>query len=311
MYNIIKNPETNRNVFIHSKKGIAILEKYLNNLTGGGSIKTLEVKYIPHEFQSDNYERLKDMISIINSVKNISENVDGQSHEKNMRLFMLNNKEYVNRNMLYFFVSSVSDIKQDLVSDISDIKQDLISNIKQGLTFKKKPKSLPFISYILLKLTLQPDAQKNIKQFIQNYNKQNNNFFEEININYLTMNHWNDQVKNLIYRFHLTNIISVLLILFIYILNILELLYNQKLSSSLSYKEHLKLKEEIINIIDKFYKQDLILCDLNNVKSLIEINDSLKTIFIKILDYPKIFPVLQDNLKKDLLVQNNRLVTME
>ena len=292
MYNIIKNPETNRNVFIHSKKGIAILEKYLNNLTGGGSIKTLEVKYIPHEFQSDNYERLKDMISIINSVKNISENVDGQSHEKNMRLFMLNNKEYVNRNMLYFFVSSVSDIKQ-------------------SLTFEKKPKSLPFISYILLKLTLQPDAQKNIKQFIQNYNKQNNNFFEEININYLTMNHWNDQVKNLIYRFHLTNIISVLLILFIYILNILELLYNQKLSSSLSYKEHLKLKEEIINIIDKFYKQDLILCDLNNVKSLIEINDSLKTIFIKILDYPKIFPVLQDNLKKDLLVQNNRLVTME
>jgi len=292
MYNIIKNPETNRNVFIHSKKGIAILEKYLNNLTGGGSIKTLEVKYIPHEFQSDNYERLKDMISIINSVKNISENVDGQSHEKNMRLFMLNNKEYVNRNMLYFFVSSVSDIKQ-------------------SLTFEKKPKSLPFISYILEKLTLEPDEQKNIKQSIQNYNKQNNNFFEEININYLTMNHWNDQVKNLIYRFHLTNIISVLLILFIYILNILELLYNQKLSSSLSYKEHLKLKEEIINIIDKFYKQDLILCDLNNVKSLIEINDSLKTIFIKILDYPKIFPVLQDNLKKDLLVQNNRLVTME
>ena len=35
MYNIIKNPETNKNVSIYSKKGIAILEKYLNNLTGG------------------------------------------------------------------------------------------------------------------------------------------------------------------------------------------------------------------------------------------------------------------------------------
>ena len=308
MYNIIKNPETNRNVSIYSKKGIAILEKYLNNLTGGGSIKTLEVPYIPDEFQSDKKknERLKEMISIINSVKNISENVDGQSHEKIMRFFMLNNKEYVNRNMLYFFVSSVSDIKQDLVSDI---KQGLISNIKQSLTFGKKPKSLPlpFISYILEKLTLEPDEQKNIKQSIQNYNKQNNNFFEKININYLTMNHWNYEVKNLIYRFHLTNIISVLLILFIYILNIL---YIPKLCSS--YKEHLELKEEIINIIDKLIdKENLDIPSSKNVESLILINDSLKTIFIKILDYPKIFPVLQDNLKKDLQVQNNRLVTMK
>jgi len=290
MYNIIKNPETNKNVSIYSKKGIAILEKYLNNLTGGGSNKTLEVPYIPDEFQSDKKknERLEEMISIINSVKNISENVDGQSHEKIMRFFMLNNKEYVNRNMLYFFVSSVSDIKQ-------------------SLTFEKKPKSLPFISYILEKLTLEPDEQKNIKQSIQNYNKQNNNFFEKININYLTMNHWNYEVKNLIYRFHLTNIISVLLILFIYILNIL---YIPKLCSS--YKEHLELKEEIINIIDKLIdKKNLDIPSSKNVESLIKINDSLKTIFIKILDYPKIFPVLQDNLKKDLQVQNNRLVTMK
>ena len=39
MYNIIKNPETDRNVSIYSKKGIAILEKYLNNLTGGGGLE--------------------------------------------------------------------------------------------------------------------------------------------------------------------------------------------------------------------------------------------------------------------------------
>ena len=60
MYNIIKNPETNRNVSIYSKKGIAILEKYLNNLTGG--MRKMTPEDDPMDFKGSlNYDNIPPM----------------------------------------------------------------------------------------------------------------------------------------------------------------------------------------------------------------------------------------------------------
>ena len=113
MYNIIKNPETNRNVSIYSKKGIAILEKYLNNLKGGIKLNLLK-DTIPDDFRDRTYiELLNNIFKIIKDSKS-----NKNKNEVDLQILLKNIEdapsskissvtiEYLYRNMLYFFISA-------------------------------------------------------------------------------------------------------------------------------------------------------------------------------------------------------------
>ena len=117
---------------------------------------------------------------------------------------------------------------------------------------------------------------------IEKYNEQNNNFFKEININHLKKNDWNYEVKKLIYRFHLTNIISVL---FILIRNLSDL--KRSRPSALSDLKIDELTNEVTDNINKLsHKKNINLNkpSSNNVKSLIKINDSLIKFFDRMFE---------------------------
>ena len=223
MYNIIKNPETNRNVSIYSKKGIAILEKYLNNLTGGigglngitGFLKnaasdinpvknqkkkikkkeTLELD-MPDEFRSDDYQsKLKIIIDIINSKEHL--------FDSNMKQFYGKNLKYLNKNMLYFVI--------------------------------------PFAWYF------QSFAKPKIEEFKTKYNSENKDFFTKI---YIDKNEYDFDTN--IYEFHLTNIISVVFILYTFVSGILSISPMSTDNDEIkSLEDTKKIVKEIIKKIKK------------------------------------------------------------
>ena len=230
MYNIIKNPETNKNVSIYSKKGIAILEKYLNNLTGGGGFQeTLELEDIfTDNLYKQNFEMALNIIKIYKSNKKKDELINQINPWNRPQTYFLY------KNMLYFFILSG--------------RLELIKNLYDD------------------------NSLKQMINIIEKYNKQNNNFFKEININHLMNNNWNDNVENLIYRFHLINIISVL---FILIRNLSDL------------KLH-KLSKEVTDNINKLsHIKNLDIPLPNNVESLIKIKDSLINFFDRMFEEKK------------------------
>mgnify|MGYP001394479244 CR=1 FL=1 len=223
MYNIIKNPETNKNVSIYSKKGIAILEKYLNNLTGGigglngitGFLKnaasdinpvknqkkkikkkeTLELD-MPDEFRSDDYQsKLKIIIDIINSKEHL--------FDSNMKQFYGKNLKYLNKNMLYFVI--------------------------------------PFAWYF------QSFAKPKIEEFKTKYNSENKDFFTKI---YIDKNEYDFDTN--IYEFHLTNIISVVFILYTFVSGILSISPMSTDNDEIkSLEDTKKIVKEIIKKIKK------------------------------------------------------------
>ena len=113
---------------------------------------------------------------------------------------------------------------------------------------------------------------QNFKIYI---NKINNNphklFLKHINIKNLKKNNWNDKVKNLIYRFHLTNIISVLLIL---TKNLSDLESEDQYYKSLKEKVMENI-EDIENFSEQKEIEKLINYSEENVDFLIVINDKL------------------------------------
>ena len=260
MYNIIKNPETNRNVSIYSKKGIAILEKYLNNLTGGGGFQALtnflyrsttpkateqetlklEDIFTDHLYKENFYKLLK-IIEIYKSDQN-KDNLVNLVNKINP--WERTQTYLLYKNMLYFFILSG--------------KLELIKNLYDDNSLRQKI------------------------NIIEKYNEQNNNFFKEININHLKKNDWNYEVKKLIYRFHLTNIISVL---FILIRNLSDL--KRSRPSALSDLKIDELTNEVTDNINKLsHKKNINLNkpSSNNVKSLIKINFSLIKFFDRMFE---------------------------
>ena len=112
MYNIIKNPETNRNVSIYSKKGIAILEKYLNNLTGGGGFQeTLKLEDIfTNNLYKQNFKMALNIIKIYKSNKD--ELINQINPSEGTQTYFLY------KNMLYFFIlSSRLELIKNLYDD--------------------------------------------------------------------------------------------------------------------------------------------------------------------------------------------------
>mgnify|MGYP001309153861 CR=1 FL=1 len=259
MYNIIKNPETDRNVSIYSKKGIAILEKYLNNLTGGGGLnaiknlvnkptETFELQHIPDKFKSNDYQsKLETIINIINSP-----HIENYLQKIELFINIDENKKYLYKNMVLFLFTLNSE-------------KLLIKKLFNGQNFK---------IYI---------------------NKINNNphklFLKHINIKNLKKNNWNDKVKNLIYRFHLTNIISVLLILINNLSNLIEIAKNTvkslgRITPDFIMEEayqYFNLQKELYENIRSVNKLSEKNEYNNNVKILIKINSSLKELFSKII----------------------------
>ena len=133
---------------------------------------------------------------------------------------------------------------------------------------------------------------QNFKIYI---NKINNNphklFLKHINIKNLKKNNWNDKVKNLIYRFHLTNIISVLLILINNLSNLIEIAKNTvkslgRITPDFIMEEayqYFNLQKELYENIRSVNKLSEKNEYNNNVKILIKINSSLKELFSKII----------------------------
>ena len=138
-----------------------------------------------------------------------------------------------------------------------------------------------------------------INNIIEKYNKQNNNFFKEININHLRNNNWNDNVENLIYRFHLINIISVL---FILIRNLSDLKLSRP--SALSDRKLDKLSKEVTDNINKLsHIKNLDRPLQNNVESLIKINDSLINFFDRMFEEKNAHIILKAcNDNKDIAI---------
>ena len=256
MYNIIKNPETNRNVSIYSKKGIAILEKYLNNLTGGGGFQeTLELEDIfTNNLYKQNFKMALNIIKIYKSNKD--ELINQINPSEGTQTYFLY------KNMLYFFILSS--------------RLELIKNLYDDNSLKQM-----------------------INNIIEKYNKQNNNFFKEININHLRNNNWNDNVENLIYRFHLINIISVL---FILIRNLSDLKLSRP--SALSDRKLDKLSKEVTDNINKLsHIKNLDRPLQNNVESLIKINDSLINFFDRMFEEKNAHIILKAcNDNKDIAI---------
>ena len=210
MYNIIKNPETNRNVSIYSKKGIAILEKYLNNLTVGGGLtdffkpkpnksslvnkqKKLKLN-MPDEFRSNDYQsKLKIIIDIINSEEHLFDSNMNQFYEKNLK--------YLNKNMLYFVMRPC------------------------------------FRSFV------KPDIEK----FKTKYDSENKDFFTKI---YVDKKEYDFDTN--IYEFHLTNIISVVFILYTFVSGILSISPMSTDNDEIkSLEDTKKIVKEIIKKIKK------------------------------------------------------------
>ena len=256
MYNIIKNPETNRNVSIYSKKGIAILEKYLNNLTGGGGFQeTLKLEDIfTNNLYKQNFKMALNIIKIYKSNKD--ELINQINPSEGTQTYFLY------KNMLYFFILSS--------------RLELIKNLYDDNSLKQM-----------------------INNIIEKYNKQNNNFFKEININHLRNNNWNDNVENLIYRFHLINIISVL---FILIRNLSDLKLSRP--SALSDRKLDKLSKEVTDNINKLsHIKNLDRPLQNNVESLIKINDSLINFFDRMFEEKNAHIILKAcNDNKDIAI---------
>ena len=220
MYNIIKNPETNRNVSIYSKKGIAILEKYLNNLTVGGGLtdffkpkpnksslvnKQKKLKLdMPDEFRSDDYQsKLQTIINIIQSYKTEDDLLE------NIKSFKNENKKYLNKNMLYFVTRPC------------------------------------FRSFV------KPDIEK----FKTKYDSENKDFFTKI---YVHKDEYDFDTN--IYEFHLTNIISVVFILYTFVSQICSWYtrnalpregHNDEINEFKSLEYTKKILKEIITKIKK------------------------------------------------------------
>ena len=261
MYNIIKNPETNRNVSIYSKKGIAILEKYLNNLKGGIKLNLLK-DTIPDDFRDGTYiELLNNIFKIIKDSKS-----NKNKNEVDLQILLKNIEdapsskissvtiEYLYRNMLYFFISA------------QDKDNKFIENL------------------------YETDLQEKINLFKKNYK-----FLKKIDINRLKKidlykdNEGGGGVKNdsdgYTFRIYLTNIMSVLLIL-------IKNLSDLKLSRP-SALSNLKIEELTKKVTDNINKllvskelnglngQRGIVCTINSAKLIIDINIFLKDLFKK------------------------------
>jgi len=259
MYNIIKNPETNRNVSIYSKKGIAILEKYLNNLTGGMKWNPLKDTTIPDDFRTQTYIKLmNDMFKIIKDSK-LSEKentVDLKILLKKIKEFPSSQGnsvtiEYLYRNMLYFFIS-IPDNK--FIENLYNIHSN--NNEKDSI--------------------YKTDLKKKINFFKNKYK-----FLKNIDINHLdNINLYKDNndgggVKNsldgYIFRIHLTNIMSVLLIL---IKNLSDLKQDELSNGVMEKIDKLLVSKELNG-------QRGIVCTINSAKLIIEINIFLIDLFKK------------------------------
>jgi len=258
MYNIIKNPETNRNVSIYSKKGIAILEKYLNNLKGNIKLNPLK-DTIPDDFRTQTYIKLmNDMFKIIKDSK-LSEKentVDLKILLKKIKEFPSSQGnsvtiEYLYRNMLYFFIS-IPDNK--FIENLYNIHSN--NNEKDSI--------------------YKTDLKKKINFFKNKYK-----FLKNIDINHLdNINLYKDNndgggVKNsldgYIFRIHLTNIMSVLLIL---IKNLSDLKQDELSNGVMEKIDKLLVSKELNG-------QRGIVCTINSAKLIIEINIFLIDLFKK------------------------------
>jgi len=222
MYNIIKNPETNRNVSIYSKKGIAILEKYLNNLTVGGGLtdffkpkpnksslvnkqKKLKLN-MPDEFRSNDYQsKLKIIIDIINSEEHLFDSNMNQFYEKNLK--------YLNKNMLYFVMRPC------------------------------------FRSFV------KPDIEK----FKTKYDSENKDFFTKI---YVDKKEYDFDTN--IYEFHLTNIISVVLLLYTFVSKICSWYARNALEDDENEINEIKSLENTKKIVKEIIKKIKKLKTINN-----------------------------------------------
>ena len=224
MYNIIKNPETNRNVSIYSKKGIAILEKYLNNLTVGGGLtdffkpkpnksslvnKQKKLKLdMPDEFRSDDYQsKLQTIINIIQSYKTEDDLLE------NIKSFKNENKKYLNKNMLYFVTRPC------------------------------------FRSFV------KPDIEK----FKTKYDSENKDFFTKI---YVDKKEYDFDTN--IYEFHLTNIISVVLLLYTFVSKICSWYARNALEDDENEINEIKSLENTKKIVKEIIKKIKKLKTINN-----------------------------------------------
>ena len=293
MYNIIKNPETNRNVSIYSEKGIAILEKYLNNLTGGWGmpkimtpdsepmkfIDKLYIDNIPPMFRNEyniGKEEIKyvDYVDYKNELKKILEIIKKKSNDE-QKIEEITNYyndeiriEYPHQNCPICAYNALSRY----IVIVKLTKQQYL--YKNMVLFLFTPN--PCFSRLKSKHQLIKELYKvrtpYLNQTINIINgKMYDLFLKHINIIQLKKNNWNDEVKNLIYRFHLTNIISVLLIL---TKNLSDLESEDQYYKSLKEKVMENI-EDIENFSEQKEIEKLINYSEENVDFLIVINDKL------------------------------------
>jgi len=160
---------------------------------------------------------------------------------------------------------------------------------------------------------LYKDTDRDLDQTIDILNgKMYDLFLKHIKIIKLKNNNsWTHEVKNLIYRFHLTNIISVLLIL---TKNLFDLrsdkLYKsllEKVMENIKDIENFSEEKELINIkdIENFSEEkELIKYSEKNVDFLISINEKLSKLLLDIFKLPdetKKHEILQGKSKRNLL----------
>jgi len=338
MYNIIKNPETNRNVSIYSKKGIAILEKYLNNLTGG--MRKMTPEDDPMDFKGSlNYDNIPPMFrnkyinkegkeikykGYKNKLKNILEIIKKKSVQDQEKITEITHY-YDNDNIMIEYpiqncplCRGVAFSKKIVIVKSVTTQQYLYKNMVLFL-FTPNPCFSKYSKYNIMSgkdqliTKLYKDTDRDLDQTIDILNgKMYDLFLKHIKIIKLKNNNsWTHEVKNLIYRFHLTNIISVLLIL---TKNLFDLrsdkLYKsllEKVMENIKDIENFSEEKELINIkdIENFSEEkELIKYSEKNVDFLISINEKLSKLLLDIFKLPdetKKHEILQGKSKRNLL----------